>query len=425
MDEKRWAETIRGAVDARLSGLRENPHMAQRVITQAKGEAQGKAKGKKKMSVGFVLLMALLLAAAGAMAAALLSLRDIVMDKAIPIANQYVEEERYTPKDTNRLVELAEANGIVLSEETKDKIAKSLAQGEGYFKEELLMDMAKAEFGQDPTLWTLEEQKWFDDVCVKIGFIPEAEKAMPTGRDITQETAVLQAQAYIHEHFDPDVNLEDGTVYQLSAQYLNGTADGAYDGNYWTIHYKPQTLEAAEYWLCVNSSGEVWDASVTLGVTDGTGYQNVENRYYALYGWDYTRWDHAVLQAFRASAERCAPSEYKLHRAVLLSDYPNIAPDAISAEKAAELGAQAIGFPNAVVDCTAYIGSSPHPIWKVTYRVDFGDGSCTYWFVEVDSITGAVLGVAEKVGGHLFRSIVLDRVYDEVIHWVDDRPGAG
>lgn len=129
--------------------------------------------------------------------------------------------------------------------------------------------------------------------------------------------------------------------------------------------------------------------------------------------------------AFRASAERCAPSEYKLHRAVLLSDYPNIAPDAISAEKAAELGAQAIGFPNAVVDCTAYIGSSPHPIWKVTYRVDFGDGSCTYWFVEVDSITGAVLGVAEKVGGHLFRSIVLDRVYDEVIHWVDDRPGAG
>ena len=82
-------------------------------------------------------------------------------------------------------------------------------------------------------------------------------------------------------------------------------------------------------------------------------------------------------------------------------------------------------FPNAVVDCTAYIGSSPHPIWKVTYRVDFGDGSYTYWFVEVDSITGAVLGVAEKVGGHLFRSIVLDRVYDEVIHWVDDRPGAG
>ncbi|MED9958402.1 MAG: hypothetical protein UFE80_04330 [Christensenellales bacterium] len=57
--------------------------------------------------------------------------------------------------------------------------------------------------------------------------------------------------------------------------------------------------------------------------------------------------------------------------------------------------------------------------------MDFGDGSCTYWFVEVDSITGAVLGVAEKVGGHLFRSIVLDRVYDEVIHWVDDRPGAG
>lgn len=134
MDEKRWAETIRGAVDARLSGLRENPHMAQRVITQAKGEAQGKAKGKKKMSVGFVLLMALLLAAAGAMAAALLSLRDIVMDKAIPIANQYVEEERYTPKDTNRLVELAEANGIVLSEETKDKIAKSLAPGGGLFQ---------------------------------------------------------------------------------------------------------------------------------------------------------------------------------------------------------------------------------------------------------------------------------------------------
>jgi len=403
-----------------LPGLENKPDFDRDVFRKVRGEI----KVKRKLSVGLVLTILLLLTVAGAVAAVILSLQQIVEEQAIPMANQY-EGERYSIEDMDILLTLADENGIILSEQTKEKINRARAQGEGYFKEELLMAFAKAEFGEEPSAWTLEEQKWFDDVCVAIGFIPEGEKALPTGNVISQEEAIRKAQVYIQEHYDTKVDLMDEKVYQLGIQYINGKTDGTYDGNYWTIHYKPLTLDAVEYWLNMNDTGDVWNTLVTLGVADGANYLEVKNRYEALFGWDFTIWDHAVLQSFQGAVQKCGAPLYPMQQALLQTEYPDIAPDAISGQRAAELGAQSEGILHAPVLSMVYIGSSPNPVWKITYQVDLDDDRCAYCFVEVDSMTGQVLSGVEEVGAPMYRSIVLDRVYEGVRNWEPDLPSVG
>lgn len=176
MDERREKQMIQQAFETSLSGLRDDPWLAQRVMAQAK--ESGKAQVKRKLSAGLVVVIALLLATVTAVAVALLSMREIVEEQAVPIANQY-EGDSYTVEDTNLLLQLAEENGIELSDHARNAIGKYMDAGEGYPKEEMLMALAKAEFGDDPGIWTLEQQNWFDDVCVAIGYIQEKEKALP------------------------------------------------------------------------------------------------------------------------------------------------------------------------------------------------------------------------------------------------------
>ena len=257
MNDTHVRDQIHHAFDTRLSGMTGDPWLAQRIVG-----AEGRLKVKKKLSVGFVLIMILVLAVVGAVAAVILSLQQIVEEQAIPMANQY-EDERYTVEDTNILLQLAEENGIVLSEQTKEQIQRALAQGEGYFKEELLMAFAKAEFGESPSAWTLEEQKWFDDVCVAIGFIPEGEKALPANGDDAKHQIIQTASEYVRETYGAEASLADPTRYEVGVQYINGDTDGVYSGLYWSIHYQPQTLEDNEYWVYLNDQGEILAVSYT------------------------------------------------------------------------------------------------------------------------------------------------------------------
>lgn len=52
-----------------------------------------------------------------------ISMRDMVEQEVVPLANQTAGES-LTAIDTNRVLELAEENGIQLSEEAKDKIRR-------------------------------------------------------------------------------------------------------------------------------------------------------------------------------------------------------------------------------------------------------------------------------------------------------------
>lgn len=91
MREAEEREIFQNAVDRRLSGLQENPFLAQRIMNAEKGEI----KVKKKLTLSMVLVIVLLLIAVTALAVALLSPKEIVEQVAVPVA-QSNDQENYT-----------------------------------------------------------------------------------------------------------------------------------------------------------------------------------------------------------------------------------------------------------------------------------------------------------------------------------------
>lgn len=70
MNNRQENDRLRHAIDTTLSGLAEDPWLAQRVLSKAKGEE----KVKKKLSIGFILAMVVVLAAVSAAIAATVNL---------------------------------------------------------------------------------------------------------------------------------------------------------------------------------------------------------------------------------------------------------------------------------------------------------------------------------------------------------------
>ena len=75
MREELTRKAVHEAIDTTLSGLRENPWLAQQIIER---ERTGEPVVKKKLSVSLVLAIVLVLIAVTALAVALLSPKEIV-----------------------------------------------------------------------------------------------------------------------------------------------------------------------------------------------------------------------------------------------------------------------------------------------------------------------------------------------------------
>ena len=426
MDKRKQRNEIQRALNSTLSGLRDDPFLAQRVIAQAK---KGK-RVKKKISAGLVIALVLLLATATATAAILLSMRQIVDEQAVPMANAY-QGESYTVEDTNILLRLAEENGVELSQRTKDEIAKASARGEGYYKEELIMAMAKAEFGDDPATWSLEEQKWFDDVCLAIGFVDAPQKALPSGEEITEEQAIKIAEDYLSEHYHPQ-SLNDPLIYRRGVQYLNGFTDGEYPAKYWSIFYDPLTIDASAYVIYVDSNGEVLNAKETPGISLDveTSVDMRADEILSVYESVYHgahKWDQSILRAFREDVMRSTDTESRAYLCLAQTSYPDYPPNAISKQEARDLMITQLGFDPAQCNTHVFlIGDSPNPVLKVSLY-NTSDGRS--WSCEIDSMTGEVKDIRELDNLHLkwWMRIVLWDVSDQVDEeWVETpSPSAG
>ena len=70
MNSRKEEDRLRHAIDTTLSGLADDPWLARRVLTKAKGEE----KVKKKLSIGFILAMVVILAAVSVAVAATVNL---------------------------------------------------------------------------------------------------------------------------------------------------------------------------------------------------------------------------------------------------------------------------------------------------------------------------------------------------------------
>lgn len=401
---------LRRAMDNTLPGLEQDVWFEQRVMNRLHETPKGRALPKR--TVALVLAAALLLLSATAVAAVLLSGREVVDEFAVPMASETTGDS-YTVAQTLELVALAEENGIVLSENAKNSIDKMLANGEGYYKEELVMAIAKAEFGEQPATWTLEQQNWFDDVCVAIGFIPEKEKAMPEkGEDAFAWAAAIAAQ-HIRDYYGETADLYELSVYEpVGVQYINGDVDGEYPGMYYSVTFDPKkgteaALQAKEYWVYLDDDGEI------LGQTQ---------RYFTdiafsdTYGDSYEDWPQYALRSFRDVVLNSMPTPDNMKTIICMrmTSYPDITEEAISREDAKLIAAGHLGVTvDACID-SVYIGDAPNPVWKVSLGFSDASGEWVNYTVEVDSITSEV-----KVSQELpmywltWRDLFLERTKEE------------
>lgn len=424
--------SIRQLIDARLSGMQENPNFEMNVLQQVRGEI----KVKKKISVGLVLAFVLVLLTLTALAVALLTARDITEQYGIPMANQS-EGNSYSVEETNILLELAKENGITLSENAMASIDKDLSNGIGYYKGEMLMALAKAEFGDDPGAWTLDEQKWFDDVGVAIGIVDQPQLALPNVDEITQEQAEQIAEDYIHNRYDSSLNLLDSAKYSKGVQYLDGNADGHYPGLYWSITYAGLSVDTATYQVFINSHGEVWDCYASPVVKEGALIETIWGQYDFILGSNFGGWSQTEIQEFQKIVETSPSLNDPAIPCIKQTTYPDIPQNGMSAEEAGAIAVQAVGLEVSTYMGAVYIGDDPNPIWKVYVLVEFPDG--TYdksaplahfarYYIEVDSVTGEVKNIYQRDNyyDHWYLNIVLQKVIEEVDStWVDKTPSVG
>ena len=182
---------------------------------------------KKKLSAGLILAIVLVLTAAAALASAPLNFREILEQAAVPLATGNdtgaAANPIYSAEELAELVRTLEENGIVLGE--NNQVMQVLKRQEGYYEEETLMEICREAFGGYFYTWTLEDQDWFQQLMVKIGYYESYESCLPGDGNLSYEEAEAFAFREIQAEYGEDLPLEDRSIFQLERQFYMEPAD--------------------------------------------------------------------------------------------------------------------------------------------------------------------------------------------------------
>ena len=202
-------EIFRNAVDRRLSGLQENPFLAQRIMNAEKGEIKPM---KKKLTLSMVLVIVLLLIAVAALAIALLSPKEIVEQVAVPLA-QNNTQENYTYEELKELITALNENGITLDEGSK--IVQAFQAGHGYWEGDTIKEICRAAFGEDS--WTPEQSYWYGEMMVAVGAWEHNAYILPKEDELQEEQARILAVQVLKNTYNVDLPSESNDSWTVTS----------------------------------------------------------------------------------------------------------------------------------------------------------------------------------------------------------------
>ena len=200
---------FRNAVDRRLSGLQENPFLAQRIMNAEKGEIKPM---KKKLTLSMVLVIVLLLIAVAALAVALLSPKEIVEQVAVPVA-QNNDQENYTYEELADLIRTLNENGITLDEGSK--IVQAFQAGHGYWEGDTIKEICRAAFGEDS--WTPEQSYWYGEMMVAVGAWEHNAYILPKEDELQEEQARILAAQILNNTYHVNLPSESNESWTVTA----------------------------------------------------------------------------------------------------------------------------------------------------------------------------------------------------------------
>ena len=198
--------------------------------------------------IAIVLTVVLLMMAVTALAIALLSMRNIVEDYAVPIG-QETDFSRFTASETELLLQLAEENGIEFSSDVQAYADSVRENGDGYFKDELIYNLAQTEFGRDMRQWSQDEQQWFSAALQATGSYDSMTEIWLPENDTEKAEAEIAAKEYVWRHYRADAPLNDSSHYSPFVQCFYGHPNNPLTGIYWVVTFFPNDADQDDQYI--------------------------------------------------------------------------------------------------------------------------------------------------------------------------------
>lgn len=401
---------LRRAMNACLPGLENKPGFEREVLKRARGEI----KVKKKLSVGLVFILILVLAAVTALAATLLTAQQIIQQEVLPLiqtSNHEQTPEFFSNDELAYVVKQAQENGIELSK----PLLKALQAGQGYSTQSAIMELASCDFGAYDE-WTIQQQYWFEEIMVAIGWKDENLCRLPEQNALSLEQAMSVAEEYVTITYGDDIS--DTSRWKRSVTYR--VSPEAKEMPRWWLWFRPVDLKdnQNQYDLVIKANGQVISCHA-LPMKTGYG-SDVISQYEDVYG-SYSKWSPEVWFSFQNDIVGTIPDT---RPAYVFQHTKYILPpeNGISRETAERVALDTVQMKNTSINHAVCCMDRSIPIWKVEVitqnPTDVGSGKYSaIWLVEIDTLTGKVRDFREFVVGqdlnYLTRWIPW-RVYEDI-----------
>lgn len=396
---------IRQAIDGSLSSLKVTNRDVQDIMERIRQEEQPRAR---RLKLRYVIVLAVLLAllTAGGTAAMLLSPREIISDEVLPMAEESETGLWLNEEQVRKVLALARSNGIDMPLTNQSRIDDTLREYGGYWTESLIYDLMYARYGSSISDWPREELQWVNETVSGLyqDYVDGRDRE-PQAGELNREEAIRQAKELIWQM--RDAPLDDPAQYDVSAEFLDGLSYTAYPGYFWRVDFRPRTVTAPLIEIEFSADGgQLYDFQFFPGAEGAQYAFEIESAFLRVYG-PMDRWPQEALRKYVECLRIGDEAGMVLHEGyqyLLRTEFPDIAPEAISVHEANGAALEALGLHvggTVLINHTNYIGDDPNPIWKVivnTERDVEGYASDWYYLVEVDSVTGEVKTIDEVAG---------------------------
>ncbi len=245
---------LRRAMDKTLPGLETDVWFEQRVMNRIHEQPRSRALPKRTLAL--VLAAALMLLSATAVAAVLLSGREVVDEFAVPMALDNDSETYvkgfYSHEELVQLIRTMNENGIMLNEE--DTIMQAMKDGHGYWEEDVIEAICTEAFGSRMYAWSVEEKYWYDELLVKIGAKERNWYCLPGEGDMTISAARTYAAKLLNTEYGLALPAESNEEWLICENFF--AADDV-NPAMWYFAFVNRADSSIEYGVHFDREGKV------------------------------------------------------------------------------------------------------------------------------------------------------------------------
>ncbi len=416
MDEKRLQDQIVRAVEQRCAHLHADPLLAQKVILAANRKERKPVKRKMKFGVALALILALMTTTA--VAAALLTGMELIEQEAVPIAQnndgEVRPEEEFSYEELKSIILKAEENGIYLDDDTG--AMRALRAGKGYWEEEAIMELCREAFGGLYYEWTVEEQYFFQEMMVKIGWATENNMVLPGENDMPAADARALAKKFIWDNYGADIPLDDPAQYRCQEEFYAQEDDQL--GINWRFTFLPRTLDGAAYYVHFDNKGGSVEHRVEPWVWGEYDEQTLEGRVNSVYNyrkagtgmisWEYDAWyafGQKLAGAKHSDKWNAAYDGYAASVYLLPGD------NDLTKKQAREIAFTDAGVNDYLNVTELLLGKADQRIWKISFETSALTGKRQVLSYEIDSQTRQILRKDDLTAEVEWARYMLDETY--------------